>query len=430
MAPLRVFYTDATDSRAGAVLHLEVDPVGLVHRARGRSRGLLSSYVNERPYVANSLLSVAIARSFSQAMSGRSKDRQAMADQALPLEARITPVSVSGRDELVRTLFAPLGYETTATRLSPEIATSLLDVRIKGNVRLQDLLRHLYVLIPVLNNRKHYWVGEEEVENLLEKGAGWLADHPARTLITRRALKSRRKLAATALARLRMEDETDAGGRDKHEDAIEKSMRLHDLRLEAVAGVLREQSASNVLDLGCGEGKLVRRLAREPWMRRITGVDASASMVERARKRCARFETAPDTSGKVSIMLGSLTYADRRWHGFDAATLVEVIEHVDPPRLPALERSLFGVARPSLVAVTTPNRDYNAVITGLEPGGLRHADHRFEWTRAEFREWAVGVGSKWGYSVTIRGVGEEAGEFGSPSQLAVFKRRTNWRSQA
>ena len=424
-----VFFTSSTARKAAALLYLDVDPIAMVRGPKRHPAGSLSDYVNDRPYVANSLLSVAIARVFNQAMAGTSRERQSLADQVLPFRARVTPISVAGQPGLVQTLFAPLGYEADATPLGDDGSTSLFDVEIAGTVRLRDLLRHLYVLIPVLDNRKHYWVGEQEVDKLLTKGEGWLADHPARRLIASRALRHERTLTSAALARLaeagRVEaDESDPGPQHEAERALEKPIRLHDLRLDCVVSVLRENGASTILDLGCGEGKLVRRLTAEPWARRILAVDASVAMVKRAVKRLCFGREGATLPERVSVRLGSLTYADRRWSGFDAATLVEVIEHLDPARLPALERSLFDRARVGLVVLTTPNREYNALFPGLKSGALRHADHRFEWTRKEFRDWAESVAAKWGYAVNFRGIGPESGDVGSPSQMAVFKRET------
>ncbi len=419
-----VFYTAAGERKTSAVLYLEMDPIALVRGTNRTAEGLLDQYVNDRPYVANSFLSVALARAYGQALAGVSKDRQALADRALPLAACVTPVAAAGGAAAAESLFAPLGYAVTPAPLGDSAACPLLALRIAGEVRLRDLLRHLYVLIPVLDNRKHYWVAGDEIDKLLEKGEGWLAEHPAKEWIVRRALRHERKLANAALARL---EESAAAGSEgpsppDGEETLEQPIRLHELRYEAVLRVLRDRGVSSILDLGCGDGKLMQRLAEQSWARRIVGVDASAAALEKAARRLGLDRDAPAAEERIAVQMGGLTYGDRRWRDFDAAILVEVIEHIEPSRLPVLEESLFGRARPRLVVVTTPNREYNSQFPALKPGAFRHADHRFEWTRAEFRAWGQGVAAKRGYSVDFQAVGPQSVEAGAPSQIAVFER--------
>lgn len=421
-----IFYPEVSDVRTTAILHLDIDPVWLV---RGKSKyadGLLDQYVNDRPYVANSFLSVALGRSYGQSMSGKSKERQELADQALPFEARVVPVAVSGGAEVIKAVFEPLGYAVNTTALDASGMREVHDLRISGEVRLCDLLNHLYVLVPVLDNAKHWWIDKEEIEKLLAKGEGWLAGHPAKELITRRALKHRRGLVYQALERLA----EDAVEEPEDEDApslepeaeLEKPMRLHDLRLDTVAGVLKEASATSVLDLGCGEGKLIRRLIKERGIDRIVGVDPSVRTLEVASRRLHLDQAGDRLQERVQLQMGSLTYGDRRWHGFDATTLVEVIEHIDPSRLSALELSLFGDAKPRLAIVTTPNREYNALFEGMEEGAVRHADHRFEWTRAEFEAWGSRAAEEYGYTARFEPLGPVDEVHGAPSQMAVFTR--------
>ncbi|MFQ5567016.1 MAG: 3' terminal RNA ribose 2'-O-methyltransferase Hen1, partial [Paracoccaceae bacterium] len=357
------------------------------------------------------------------------KERQDLADRALPFEARVTPVAASGGLEVIEALFGPLGYRVEATALveDAETARGLYDLRLAGEVRLRDLLNHVYVLVPVLDNAKHYWVDRDEIDKLIAKGEGWLAEHPARELIARRALKHRRSLAGMALARLAEsaadDEETgeDEAPKEEPEEALEKPIRLHDLRLDTVAAVLKEQGARSVLDLGCGEGKLLRRLVRERAFDRIVGVDASVNSLNRASRRLRLDQAGEALRRRLSLQMGSLTYGDRRWQGFDAATLVEVIEHIDTARLSALELSLFGDARPRLVVITTPNREYNALFEGMPEGRLRHPDHRFEFTRAEFRTWGERVAEEHGYRVAFHPLGPEDETHGAPSQMAVFE---------
>ena len=427
-----MFYPEATPGRCEFAITLDVDPVSLV---RGRSgsgaEGMLDQYVNDRPYAASSFMSVALARGVREAMAGRSKERQALAETPIPLEATIAPLPVRGKTELVERLFRPLGYQV-------EIATYPLDpvrrdwgrapyitLRLSGTVRLSDLLTHLYVLMPVLDDRKHYFVGEDELEKLLSRGEGWLPSHPERDLIVSRYLKRRGYLTKSALARL-SEDGEEAGTRleperqDAIEAGIEKPLRLHERRLDRVAQVIAESGAKRVLDLGCGDGKLITRLLTVKGLEEIVGVEVSSIELARAD---ARFAELPDLmKRKLKLLQGSLIYRDTRLRGYDIAAVVEVIEHLELDRLPHLERALFGDARPASVIVTTPNRDYNVLFESLPAGQFRHPDHRFEWSRAEFSAWAERVAAEHGYSVRFEGLGDEHATLGAPGQMAVFTR--------
>ena len=204
------------------------------------------------------------------------------------------------------------------------------------------------------------------------------------------------------------------------EVALEKPMRLHDIRLDSVTAELKRLGARSVLDLGCGEGRLMARLMKERGIDRIVGVDPSVRTLDVAARRLHLNTAGEALRERVALQMGSLTYGDRRWQDFDAACLVEVIEHIDPHRLSALEQSLFATARPGHVIVTTPNREYNALFENMPADKLRHGDHRFEWTRPEFREWAEGVAVRNGYSVAFSDLGPVDETHGAPSQMAVF----------
>src|SRR3954469_10696865 len=166
-----------------------------------------------------------------------------------------------------------------------------------------------------------------------------------------------------------------------------------------VMAALRSGGAKRVLDLGCGEGKLIRELLKDRQFEEILGLDVSVRTLEVAARRL-KLERLPDNQAdRVRLIHGSLMYRDQRLEGFDAAAVVEVVEHLDPPRLKAFERVLFEFARPRTVVLTTPNRDFNVTWETLPAGQFRHADHRFEWTRQQFQAWANGIGERFGYSV-------------------------------
>lgn len=430
-----VFYPQATEEVCTAALLLEVDPVGLVRGRGPAGEGRqLEQYVNDRPYVASSFLSVALNELFGTAISGRCKARPELAETPLPLEARIAALPCRGGEALLRRLFDPLGYSIEAEpypldETHPEWGDSpYFTVTLRAERRLAELLTHLYVLIPVLDRDKHYWVGDEEVEKLLRHGAGWLAAHPERELITERYLKRRRSLVREALSRLVAEEQPDTeapeAARDEAEAAVERGLRLNEQRIGSVVAALKGAGARRVLDLGCGEGQLLRALLPDRQFEEIVGLDVSYRALETAKERLHLDRMPAAQAERVKLLHGALTYRDARLEGFDAAAVVEVIEHLDPPRLAAFERVLFEFARPNTVVLTTPNGEYNVRWPSLPAGNFRHADHRFEWSRAEFQAWARGDAERFGYAVRFTPVGPDDPEVGPPTQMAVFTRGT------
>ena len=440
-----VVYPEAADERCSAAVLVDVDPVGLVRDTRGTrspaSRFALGHYVNDRPYVASSFLSVALGRLFGTAMSGRSKERQELADQPIPLEAWLPVAACRGGEDLARRLFGPLGYaiEARALPLDPQFPdwgdSRYLSLRLEARVRLRSLLEHLFVLLPVLDDDKHYWVGADEVTKLLRRGGQWLAAHPDHELIARRYLRHDQRLTRDALAMLFADEAGDPDRSDEENDAREQAAErrpgqdapLHAQRLAAVLGVITASGARSVLDLGCGSGRLLAELVKQRGLQRIVGLDVSCRALELAGRRLHLDRMTPRQRERVELLHGSLTYRDGRLRGFGAAAVVEVIEHLDPPRVGAFENALFGHARPGTVVLTTPNAEYNVLFDGLPAGSFRHADHRFEWTRAQFAGWARGVAARYGYQAELAGIGPEGTGadgtgLGCPSQLAVFRR--------
>ncbi|HZT40722.1 MAG TPA: 3' terminal RNA ribose 2'-O-methyltransferase Hen1 [Chthonomonadaceae bacterium] len=430
-----VFYPEATPQRCEAALLLDVDPV-VLSRGPRRAAGL-EPYVNDRPYVASSLLGVALAAAFSTAMNGRSKERPERVAEKMPLRASLPALSCIGGEELIARLFAPLGYEVTTERHPLDARfpawgeSRVYSLTLEGRQTVQDLLTHLYVLVPVLDNAKHYYVGADEVEKLLKRGERWLAEHPEKELIARRYLSYRKSLVRDALAQMpevredipESQEEQDER-QEAQESAVEAPIRLNDARMQAALAAVRalEPPARRVLDLGCGEGRLLELLLKERGLTEIVGVDVAAHTLERAA-RTLRLDSLPERQkARIRLLQGSLVYRDERFSGFDVALLVEVIEHLDPLRLPALEAVVFQHARPRRVVFTTPNREYNAHWPSLPAGRFRHRDHRFEWTRAEFRAWAEGVAARHGYTVAFSGIGPEDAALGCPTQMAVFDR--------
>jgi 3' terminal RNA ribose 2'-O-methyltransferase Hen1 len=427
-----VLYPEAIAERCTAALILDIDPIALVRGRRrdggGSEGGLLTQYVNDRPYVASSFLSVALSRVFGSAMSGRSEGRVELADQPIPLVARIMPIYCRGGLDLIERLFGPLGYQVAGSPVvdSSGAPSTYWDLTVSGTAVLAQLLSHLYVLIPVLDDEKHYWVADDEIEKLLRRGEGWLPQHPERELITRRYLKHGRRLTRIALERLSELDETaapDEDGPAENLAKIEAPLRLNDRRMERVVDLLCESGARSVLDLGCGSGRLIQLLLKDRQFERIVGIDASIRDLEMARDRLSLERLPERQRERVTLLQGALTYRDKRLAGFDAAAVVEVIEHIDPPLLESFANALFGAARPKTILLTTPNVEYNARFEGLQDAALRHGDHRFEWTRAEFEAWARDIADRFGYDVRFEGIGDVDPELGSPTQMGIFRWR-------
>ncbi len=429
----QVFYPEASVQRCTAALLLDVDPVKLVRGTGAKNHSTLEQYVSDRPYVASSFLSVAISQIFGTALGGRCKDRPELAQTALPFIVKLSVLPCRGGEGLLRDLFEPLGYTVTAQRHTldehfPEWGESpYFTVELEHTLRLEALLSHLYVLIPVLDDEKHYWVGDEEVEKLLRHGEGWLTEHPAREQITNRYLKRRGYLTRAALAQLAEADNPDPDRAEEshtqEEAAVEKPLSLNQQRLQAVVTALKKHDVKRVIDLGCGQGNLLKILLQDSFFEQVTGVDVSYHCLEIAQERLDRMRLARNQWERLLLIQGALTYQDKRFCGYDGATVIEVIEHLDLSRLPAFERVLFEFAQPKVVVVTTPNVEYNVKFENLPAGKLRHQDHRFEWTRLEFQNWANGVGERFGYVVRFQGIGEVDEGVGSATQMGVFETR-------
>ncbi|BAJ28462.1 MULTISPECIES: 3' terminal RNA ribose 2'-O-methyltransferase Hen1 [Kitasatospora] len=473
-----VFYPESGEQVCTAALLLEVDPAALLRQGRGKGRSgspdhALAQYVNDRPYAASSLLAVALRTVYRSAMKGECVHRPELPGRAIPLRIGLPAVPVAGAEgpELVERLFAPLGWQVDARPVPldeafPEWGDSrYVRLELTGTLRLADALQHLYVLLPVLDGSKHYWVAPDEVDKLLAAGQGWLADHPEQALIARRYLSRRWSLTRLAMERLALARLAEADDREAEEidnavpdvpeapevgeageagEAVEgvegaeagpagpaetvgpaadaeRGGSLAAQRRAAILAALARTGAARVLDLGCGQGELVGALLKEPRVTEVLGVDVSSRALTIAARRL-RLDRLPERQARrVKLVQGALTYTDARLKGYDAAVLCEVVEHLDLPRLPALEYAVFGAARPAAVVVTTPNAEYNVRWETLPAGRMRHDDHRFEWSRAEFAAWARQVAGTYGYTVDLEPVGPLDPEVGAPTQLAHFR---------
>ncbi len=429
-----VFYPECSEERTTVALMLDIDPIDMV---RGGGRNLqgrsfsLGQYVNDRPYVVSSFMSVALSKAFSTAMNGKCAKKPELVDQKLALKVEIDVLPAPrGGESLIRQFLEPLGYQVEVEQHMldekfPQWGSSKhFSVTLTQEVKLSELLTHLYVLIPALDNDKHYYVSQDEVDKLLARGQDWLPEHPAKDKIVSRYLKNLKSLSRQANRLLAPELEDQESHEAMPEPAVvkERKANLHRQRLELAVKKLCESGASSVIDLGCGEGKLVRMLLKKGQFSKIGAMDISYSELGKAKERLHWDDMAPRQKERIDLFQGSLMYRDKRLAGFDAAALIEVIEHLEEDRLQAFVRVLFEYARPGTVVLSTPNVEYNSLFENLQEGILRHDDHRFEWSRKQFESWANKVCQNHNYRVEFFTVGEVHHEVGAPSQMGVFTR--------
>ena len=423
-----VFYPEVSDEKTTAALLLDIDPIDLARGKENSSTGGLFDYVNDRPYVSSSFLSVAISTVFRTAMTGRADEYQALSDSPLDLQAVIAMLPCRSDPVMLNRVFEPLGYEISYETFDMDEnfpgwgKSKYVNLTIKGKVRLRDMLRHIYILIPVFDRQKHYWIGKDETDKLLRNAEDWLIDHPEKGYITSRYLKNMRPLVNMAFARLVSADEEakELSGEEETSEISEKKLNLNAQRLGSVIAALKSCRARSVIDIGCGEGNLLNLLVRERQFEKIAGTDVSHLALERAVKKLKLDEAGDSMKNRITLFQSSLTYKDTRFSGFDAACVIEVIEHLDIPRLAAFERVLFEYAKPRSVVLTTPNREYNVKYENVGEDGLRHGDHRFEWTREEFHNWAEKTAEKFGYTVRFSEIGEADETLGAATQMGVF----------
>lgn len=419
----QIFYIQASEEICSACLLLDINPLELVRNDKGPNAYLQQHYVNDRPYTSNSFLSSAIVKAFGSAINGTCHTKPELTTTPLPLRVRVSALKVDADKAYLHRLFEPLGYGLSYEVLPLDEAfpawgeSKYVHLTLQHTLPLKDLLSQLYVLMMALDNDRHYWINRNDIGVLLRRGEGWLDTHPEKEWITKRYLKNIRNLTSEALLRL-------AGEEELLEEPEPSPVRvsLHQQRLNQALVFLKASGAQGVLDLGCGEGKLLKMLLKEGQFKKIAGMDVSFSELLKARENLYLDEASPAMRERISVFQGSVTYKDERLKGYEAAALIEVIEHLDEERLPTMEKAIFGYAQPGTVVLSTPNAEYNQLFEKLEADTFRHQDHRFEWSRRQFADWCRQVAQTYGYQVSIHPVGPEDDRVGAPSQMAVFNK--------
>jgi len=424
-----IFYPEASDERTTVSLLLDINPMELAKSKKNiiRKGFSLAQYVNDRPYVASSFMSVALAKAFSTAMNGTCKNKPELVDEKMDFEVEISVLhSPRGGDNLIKRLFLPLGYEL-------EIKKYLLDekfeswgeanyytLKLRNKIKLKELLSHLYVLIPVLDNDKHYFVSSAEIEKLLTKGKGWLENHPEMEIIAKRYMIGLKSLSKEVIEKL-------YEGNESYKNLLNLAKKekkyLNDIRLDSVFNELVQNKIYSVIDIGCGEGKLIQKLIKSSQFNKIAGMDVSYKELLKAKARMFFDEMAPRQKSRIDLFHGSIVYKDERLRIYQAATVIEVIEHLDEEKLHIFEKVLFEYTNPEFIIITTPNIEFNETYKKINKQDLRHHDHRFEWTREEFQSWSEKLAKKYNYNIEFKNVGESIKDIGSPTQMGIFKHK-------
>ena len=412
-----VWYPQRSDERTTMALWLDASPRKMRRGGPGKGPGTLLEYVNASAYVAGGAFVQAMKDTLRSAINGECAARAELTERAWAMHCEVTAVKTDDAGALAKRMFGPLGYEVSIAE--GEAAGRYGRVCLTHPEQTVAVaLRQLYVLLAAMDAGWERYVGETEVEVLTRRGGGWLETHPERTWIASRFLKRQKTLMDTALERLGGEETSEPRG---HDPVPKMHESLQALRIETAARRVLEAGAKQIVDLGCGEGKLARRLAGDDAIEGVTAVDVSAKALSRARRNVAQHSARG--AGKIRFAHAPIGVRGGAWsRGHDAAVLLETIEHIDPERIPEIEEAVFAGRGYRIVIVSTPNREYNALYEGLEPGKLRHRDHRFEWDRKEMEAWCQGIAARHRYEVSIEGIGDEDPVHGPPTQLAVFER--------
>lgn len=426
-ARVRIVFTTASDEETEAVIYVTPDPIALV---KGNSaHNDITQYINDREFVTSSRFCSYIRPALGTALNGKPKEAfLPWVDHQFLLDLSFGPVASNLPDHTVQELFTALGYEIEIERgdavysFDLKSRSSARYIKLRGEQTLQTALRQLFILIPALDDDKHYFISDDEIEKIKRYGEGWLDSHPLRGLILKRSLRFANLIKQFDGAETVRESEEEAPvPTDSQSPQSKPKVRLNDLRYAAIAETVEGlTSKSSIVDFGSGEGKLSARLGSVPGVKQIWAVEPSANSQLRAIDRFAKLE------GRVGVTVptpvtGSLFYFDESLRNKDIMILCEVIEHIDEYRLARVMETILSEYSPRVLIVTTPNKEYNEVYE-MDKEEMRHGDHRFEWGRAEFTTWCSRWTNIFGYSVELKGIGEESDEFGYPTQMAVFSR--------
>ncbi|WP_307473343.1 methyltransferase domain-containing protein [Cytobacillus purgationiresistens] len=403
---IRLFYDRFTDNEVEATIYAVPDPIVLT-RDRANTYDI-THYINDREFAVSSIFLSFIRSALSTGLNGLPKDEyREWVDHEFDYTFSFGPVSTSLKEKELEGLFGPLGFELSF--MYPYGKGSPHYLVLKGKTTLQRGLRQLYVLIPVIDNYKHYYIDEKEREKLERYGEGWLSTHPQKSFIIQKALRFKELFA-------KMEESNINPKPVPSKDKVSLNVQRYERIIQIINAAEDKES---IVDFGSGEGKLSTKLGFVNGVKEILAVEPSERETLKASKRFNEAASHNQFNMPQTIW-GSLFYYDERLKHKDVMILCEVIEHIDIDRLKKVMDTILGQYQPKLLIITTPNSEYNERYDLGQH--YRHEDHRFELTRTEFTSWCHERSHGYPYLCSISGIGDEDEKFGSPTQICVFER--------
>ncbi|AYV66644.1 MULTISPECIES: methyltransferase domain-containing protein [Niallia] len=415
---VRIVFTKNEEHEVQILFFVTVDNMELTKNQTNFSS--ITHYINDRESAVSSIFCSVLRKAVGTALNGKPKDEfKEWVNYSFPLEITFGPLSTKLTNHELAELFEPLGYELTIENgkvLLPKSfakKSSAKFITLKAKQTIQDCFRHLFVLIPVMDQYKHYYIDEKEVDKLKRYGEGWLSSHPKRNEIIKESLVFSDLIEKSRLIESKPSEEKQA--------PLTKKKSLNQWRYEKIIETVKKlPHNSRIVDMGAGEGKLTAQLGFISGIEELIAVDPSEREQLKAKKRIEALVDKPDFL-LPTFKWGSLFYYDSELEKKDIFILCEVIEHIDENRLGKVFDTIFTKYKPYHVIVTTPNQDYNAVYDMNE--AKRHSDHRFEWTQQQFEEWTKYWESHANYKVQIDGIGEYIEGYGYPTQMAIFSQK-------
>jgi 3' terminal RNA ribose 2'-O-methyltransferase Hen1 len=409
---VRLVYPKFSKEEIQFVIYVKPDPIDLVRNSSDLYD--ITHYINDREFAVSSLFITTIRKALGTALNGKPDEEYLeWVGHEFEIELSFGPVATDLRDKEIVDLFEPIGYKVEIERGVSNIRekSSAGFVTLSGRQSVQSALKHVSILIPVIDNYKHYFLDEREVEKLDRYGEGWLEEHPMKQMIVKRALRFNALISQSQFYEKKQ--------RNSNYDENPK-VRLNDLRYEHILNYIKTlPQRETIVDLGAGEGRLSVQLGFLEGVKEILSIEPSNKSRIRAIERFQQVNTKEGYVEPQSLS-GSLFYFDSRLQNKDVIVLCEVIEHIEEDRLPKIFDTILNDYCPKTLIVTTPNQEYNVLYEMDDE--MRHDDHRFEWTRPQFVQNVESWTEQTPYQVSIQGIGEEHEAYGHPTQMAIFRR--------